>query len=190
MNWNERLHRTIGCKGRQTARRFFKVNVPLGVWQYFLVGCSACLPPMSRSVSLEDIMSAEVIVKCKSCGYTIHADHSWAERIAPGATYPSSTSIYSFLTQIKSKLRCSQCGSKNCNISYELPTPSKKESSISEHEKRYIDEGLAGTREGHKRMRSQQWYEMIRRHREWRPFHVLYKKISSLYTNYILVKII
>lgn len=31
---------------------------------------------------------------------------------------------------------------------------------------RRIDEGLAGTREGHKRMRGQQWSEMVRRHRE------------------------
>jgi len=110
-------------------------------------------------------MSADIIVKCKSCGYKFRADHSWAERIEPGATYSSSTSIYTFLMKIKSKLKCSQCGSKRPSIIYELPPSRSKPSLIAEYEKRYMDEGLAGAREGHKRMRSQQWSEMIRRHK-------------------------
>lgn len=110
-------------------------------------------------------MSAEVVIKCQSCGHTINADHFWIEKYAPDKTYPSSTSIYSFLTEIESKLKCSQCGNKNCHIDYKLSTPFKKESSIPKNEKRYINEGLVGTRDGHKRMRSQQWSEMVNRYK-------------------------
>ncbi|WDN87834.1 hypothetical protein BuS5_00802 [Desulfosarcina sp. BuS5] len=42
---------TIGCKGRQTALRFFQASAPHEVWRFFQVGCFACLPPLSRVVS-------------------------------------------------------------------------------------------------------------------------------------------
>lgn len=111
-------------------------------------------------------MSTDIIIKCKSCGNTFIADHAWAEKIKPGATYASSASVYSFLMTMKTKLKCSQCSSKDTDIIYEIPPCVKKTSSIQEHEKRYINEGLAGTREGHKRMRSQHWSEMLRRSKE------------------------
>ena len=110
-------------------------------------------------------MDTKNIVKCDKCGHMFEADNSWAEKVDPGATYPSAASVHSFLMKIKPRLKCSECGSKEITILFEQSPFIKKPSQIPEHEKRYIDEGLPGTREGHKRMRGQQWSDIINRHK-------------------------
>jgi DNA-directed RNA polymerase subunit RPC12/RpoP len=113
-------------------------------------------------------MFGDITIKCRSCGYKVVADHKWAEFIEPGATYPSSASIYSFVEKVKKRLRCSECGSKEVDVILEnlpdkQPMPKPE---IPEHYKRYVDEGLAGSREDHKKMSARQWSDMIKRHRE------------------------
>lgn len=97
-----------------------------------------------------------ISIKCKSCGHELNIDRTWAIERFELDPYSSVDDIHSHLQRYVGRMKCSKCGSKSPSVLMEIRAP-KVLDQLEDHEKRYIDEGLAGSREDHKKMRSRQW---------------------------------
>ena len=100
-------------------------------------------------------MPAHVVLQCTHCGHTTTVNNNWAREHLPTDQYTSVDSILFYLQNNLKKLRCQNCGMREPSVSLgTAQSPAQRPPELPESEKRFIDEGLAGSREDHKKMRA------------------------------------
>lgn len=100
-----------------------------------------------------------ISVRCKLCGHKRRLGNAAAVRLIGSKAVTPATNLAAAFNRKKSKLRCNKCGARDPVITPFIEKGrTAKPARASEHnyEKRYIDEGLAGSREDHKKMRERQ----------------------------------
>lgn len=94
-------------------------------------------------------------IACNKCGRCRTVERQWVLQVLSIDPYSSFDSIEFQLNQNREKLVCAKCGAHEARILREgAPVPAAPESA--DYEKRYVDEGIAGTREDNKKMSSRQ----------------------------------
>ena len=93
-------------------------------------------------------------VKCGSCDHAKEVDRRWICSRLKVEPSTSSDDLQWHLLQNKKKFKCEICGAHNAEFVFKSNTPALKKDEV---KKRYIDEGIGGTREDNKKMRGRQW---------------------------------
>jgi len=96
-------------------------------------------------------MNHSLRIICNSCRHSSVVSDAVVDKILPDVKNPSNDSIRKNLLLNKPKLVCSNCGAHSCEIEYTTPigkrTDKPVEARVPDGQKRYIDEGIGGTRE-------------------------------------------
>ncbi len=100
-------------------------------------------------------------LKCLKCGHEREVTFEWLKKVCAGKS-GGGEKFRQELSKHLDRFKCDACGSKGVKrVAVDIAVP--RQQKVSDPTR--LDEGIAGTREDNKRMRSQMWGQIVNRNK-------------------------